>query len=172
MKLVFEGGDDPEVAAAASDAPEQVLVLLRACLQQLSVGGHHVGGYQVVAGESIAAVEPAQPAAEREPRDPGHRHHAERRRQPERLRGAVELSQREPGLGPDRPRLWINLDGLHAGQVKHDGAVTHRVSCDAVTAPAHRERKIMSTCELDAADHVRRIHRPDHGQRAVDQSCR
>ena len=44
MKLVFEGGNDPKVAAAASDAPEHVLVLLRASSQQLSVGGRHVGG--------------------------------------------------------------------------------------------------------------------------------
>ena len=43
MKLVFEGGNDPKVASAASDAPEQVLVLLRACRQQLSVGGYHLG---------------------------------------------------------------------------------------------------------------------------------
>src|SRR5215204_705630 len=132
MKLVLEGGDDPEVAAAASDAPEQVLVLLRAGPQQLPVDGRHVGGYQVVAGETVTAVEPAQPAAERESGDPGHGHDPERRRQPERLRGSVELYQDEPRFGPDRPRLWIDPDGLHAGQVKHDGAVMHGVPCDTV----------------------------------------
>ena len=100
MELVFEGGNGAEVAAAAPDGPEQVLVLLRASPQQPSVGGRHVGGYQVVAGESVTAVEPAQSAAEGESRDPGRRHDAERRCQSERLRGAVELAQREPGLGP------------------------------------------------------------------------
>ena len=166
MKLVLEGGDDPEVAAAASDAPEQVLVLLRARPQQLSVGGRHVGGDQVVARQSITAVQPAQPAAEREPGDTGHRHDSERRRQPERLRGAVELCQGEPGFGPDCPRLWIDPDGFHAGQVDHHGAVAHGVPGDAVTASAHREREVMSTCERDAAEHVGRIHTPDDGERA------
>jgi hypothetical protein len=111
------------------------------------------------------------------PAIPSHRHHAKRGRQPERLCGAVELSQCEPGLGPDRPGLWINHDSLHAGQVEHDGAVAHRVSCDAVTAPAHRDRKTMSTCELDRADYVSGIQRPDYGQRvsinhAVEHAAR
>ena len=113
-----------------------------------------------------AAVEPTQPAAEREPGDPGHGHDSERRRQTERLRGSVELSQSEPRFGPDRPRLRINPDGFHAGQVKHHGAVTHGVPCDAVPAPAHREREVVPTCERDTADHVGRIRRPDHRQGA------
>ena len=45
MQLVFERGDNSEVAAAAADGPEQVLVFLRACPQQLPVGGRYVGGY-------------------------------------------------------------------------------------------------------------------------------
>ena len=166
MKLIFKGGGDAEVAATTSDAPEQVLVLLRTSPQQLSVGGHYVDGYQVVAGESIAAVEPAQPAAEREPCDPCDRHDAERRCQPERLRGAVELAQCEPGLGTSRPCLWIYPDAFHPRQVKHDCAVTHRVPRDAVTAPTYRDGEVVSTCELDAAHHVGRIHRLEDGQRA------
>ena len=85
---------------------------------------------------------------------------------PERVRGAVELPQREPGFGPGRPRLWINPEGFHARQVEHDGAVAHGVPGDAVTAPAHREREVVSTCERDAAAHVGRINSPDHGERA------
>jgi hypothetical protein len=177
MQLVFEGGNDAKVASAASDAPEQILVLLRASRQHLSVGGYHVGGSQVVTGESIAAVEPAQPTAEGEPRDPGYGDDTERRCQPERLRGAVELSQHEPGLGPDRPLLQINLDGLHSGHVKHDGAVTHRMPSNAVTTTTYRDGEGVSTCELDATDHIGRINRPDHGQRpsinhAVKHSAR
>ena len=147
-------------------APEQVLVLLGAGPQQLAVGGRDVGGDQVVAGESIAAVEPAQPAAEREPGDPGCRHHSQRRRQPERLGCAVELSQREPGSGPDPSRRWVNPKGLHGRQVKHEGAVAHRVPCHAVPAPAHREWEVVSTRDGDAADHLGGIHRPDHDERA------
>ena len=164
MELILERCSDSEVAAAAANAPEQVGVLLRAGPQQLPVGCRHVGRYQVVAGKSIAAVQPAQPSAEREARDPGHRHHAKRRRQSDRLRGAVELTQREPRVRPDGPRLWIDLDGFHPRQVKHDGIVTHRVACNAVTAPAHRERQVVSTYELDATDYIGRIRGPDHGQ--------
>ncbi len=166
MKLVLERRDDPKVAAAASNAPEQILVLLGAGPQQLSVGGRHVGGDQVVASQSMTSVEPAQPAAEREPCDPRRRHDSQRRRQLERLGGAVELSQREPGLGPGYPSLWINPQGLHAGQVQHHGAVADGVPCNTVTAAAHRDGKVVSTCERDTAAHVGGIHRPDHGARA------
>ncbi len=164
MQLVLEGRDDAEVAAASSDGPEQVRVLLGAGPQQTSVSGHDVGGYEVVAREPVAAVQPPQPAAEREPRDPSHRDDSEGRGQPERLGRAVELAQGEPGFGPRRPRLGIDLDGFHPGQVDHESAVVRGVACDAVTAPAHCEREVVPTCECDGANHVGRIDRPDHGQ--------
>ena len=64
----------------------------------------------------------------------------------------------------DRPRFWINPDDFHSGQGKHDCPVTDSVPRDAVATPTYRDGQVMSTCELDTADHVGRIHRPDHGQ--------
>ena len=166
MKLVLEGGDDPEVAAAASDAPEQVLVLLRAGPQQLSVGGRDVGGYQVVAGESIAAVEPAQPAAEREPCDPGHDTTPSVVANP----NACVARSNSPKVSPGSARTVLVSGSTRTAFMPDRSSMMapspHRVPRDAVATPAHREREVVSTCELDAADHVGRIHRPDHGERA------
>ena len=42
MKSVLERGDDPEVAAAAADAPEEIGVLLLAGTNELALGRHDV----------------------------------------------------------------------------------------------------------------------------------
>ena len=65
---------------------------------------------------SIAAIEPAQPAAERQSRNPRHGHNPKRRRQPERLRGSVELSKREPGSARPSSSLDRLMPSCRTGQ--------------------------------------------------------
>ena len=43
VELVLEGGDDPEVPTTAAQAPEEVLILFLACLQEPTVSGDHLG---------------------------------------------------------------------------------------------------------------------------------
>ena len=50
VQLELEGGDDPEVAAAAAERPEQVRVLVVLAVTDLAVGGDHLGREQVVDG--------------------------------------------------------------------------------------------------------------------------
>src|SRR6185503_1246998 len=58
MEAELERGDDPEVAAAPAQTPEQVRVLFLAGSQELAVGGDDVGGKQVVAGQAVLTQEP------------------------------------------------------------------------------------------------------------------
>ena len=90
MQLEIERGGDAEIAAAAAQAPEELLVLLRAGGQEFSVRRDHVDGAHVVAGEAEAAAEPAEAAAQREPAHAGVRHRARGGRQPVRQRFAIE----------------------------------------------------------------------------------
>ena len=90
MQLEIERGRDAEIAAAAAQAPEQILVLLRAGGDEFAVGGHQVDGAHVVAGEAEAAAEAAEAAAEREPAHAGVRHRAGRGRETVRQRLAIE----------------------------------------------------------------------------------
>jgi hypothetical protein len=46
-----ERRDDAEVAAAASQRPEQIGVLVGGCLDDAAFGGDNLGGKQVVDGE-------------------------------------------------------------------------------------------------------------------------
>ena len=56
VQLELEAGDHAEVAAAAADRPEQVGVLVGAGAHRLAVGGHDVGGEQVVDGHAELAA--------------------------------------------------------------------------------------------------------------------
>ena len=57
--------DGAEVAAAAAQRPEQLGVLVAGGADQLPVGGDELDGEEAVAGEAVAAAEPAEAAAER-----------------------------------------------------------------------------------------------------------
>ena len=109
MQAELELGDDAEVPAAAAEAPEEIRVLVGARAHELAVGGDDVGREQVVDREAVLALQPADPAAEREPGDAGVRDDSAGRREPERLRLVVELAPEHAGLNsrrarsPDRP---------------------------------------------------------------------
>src|SRR6476661_4526193 len=133
MEPVLEGCDDPEVAAAAAQAPEQVGVLALARGQEAAVGGDDVRRDQVVAGKAVLALEPADAAAERQTRDAGARDGAAGGREAERLRLAVELAPRQARLRAHGARVGSTRMGpAGSGPLRH-------ASCRCVpmyTAPA------------------------------------
>ena len=61
VQAVLEARHDAEIAAAATQAPEQVGVLLLARPDGASVRGHDVGGDQVVRRVAVEPLEPAAP---------------------------------------------------------------------------------------------------------------
>src|SRR4051794_31695147 len=56
VQPVGEPGDDAEVAAPAAQCPEQVGVPVLVGGEHAAVGGDHLGGEQVVAGQPVAAA--------------------------------------------------------------------------------------------------------------------
>jgi len=69
MKAVFKRRHDAEVPAASAQFPEKVRVLGVARGEQSAVGGGDISGEQVIAGEAVEAMEPAQAAAQRDAGD-------------------------------------------------------------------------------------------------------
>ena len=59
-----QGGDDRVAAAAAAQRPEEVGVVLGVDRARLAVGGDQLDRLHAVAGEAVAAAEPAEAAAE------------------------------------------------------------------------------------------------------------
>src|SRR5262245_24883991 len=93
----LEGCDDAEIAAAATQRPKQVRVVLLACYDPPTIGGDNVGGHEIVDGQTELAANPAKSAAQREAGDTGSRIDPCWRYQPEGLRLTVELAERDPG---------------------------------------------------------------------------
>src|SRR5581483_1727499 len=65
--------DDTEVAASASEAPEELRVLVLGRGDELAVGGDDVRPDEVVGGEAVFALEPAAAGAGGESDDPRRR---------------------------------------------------------------------------------------------------
>ena len=147
--------DDPEVAAAPAHAPEEICVLVRARLDELSVGGHEIHRDELVDRQSVLAHDPADPAAEREPGDAGVRDDAGRHREPERLRLLVELAEQDARLHARRALLGIDADALHRREVDQQRVVCDRQAGERVPAAPHRDRQAAGAPELDRGDHVR-----------------
>ena len=108
-ELELELRHDPEVAAAATEAPEQVGMLVGARVDDAAVRRDHRGGTKRIAAEAVLAAKPAEPAAQREARDAGFGDDAAGSRQPVRLRGRVEIppSGATADTGPARVRVHL-----------------------------------------------------------------
>ena len=98
----LEPGRDAEVAAAAADRPEQVRVRLGVHAQELAVGGHDLGGQQVVDRQAVLADEVADAAAQGDPADPDRAGVAEPGRQAVGARRGRVLAARSARSRPRR----------------------------------------------------------------------
>ena len=154
MQFELERRHDAEIAATAADGPEKVGVLHRARLNERAVGGHHIGGDQIVHREPEFSAEPPEAATECEPCDPRSRVDAERRGKTEGLRLFVELAERDAGLNPRGLLLRVDADGAHRRQVDKEPALANRVAGNVVATAAHRHEQTVVAGKTHRPHHV------------------
>ncbi len=154
MQRELQLGDHAEVPATAPQCPEQVSVLVFAGPHQLTFGGHHFGGQQVVASQSVLADKVPDAAAQREPADPGRGNQAARGGQAVRLGLVVELPPGRAALRECPPAARVHAHRRHRRKIEHDTAVAGGEPGNAVRAAADRHRQPFTAGELDPADHV------------------
>ena len=154
MEAEVEGGDDAEIAAAAADAPEEVGVLVLAGHDLAPVGGHDLGGDEIVADEAALALEPATAAAGDEPAETGAPHAPARDGEAMLLRRGVELGPVGAAPGAHGLRLRVDLDRAEAAEVDADAAVHDRRAGDAVPTAVYGERQVLLAREVDRGDDV------------------
>src|SRR5205085_1647935 len=164
-------GDDAEVAAAATEPPEELGVLVFGRGDDLALGGDDVGADQVVGGEAELALEPAAAGAEREADDAGARHAPAGDGEPERQRLSVERAPVETGLSAYGVRVRVDADTRHRAHVEDDPVVDGREAGDGVASGPDRKRKPGRARETDRADDVGGPGRPeDHPRPAVEHA--
>src|SRR5215216_5409022 len=131
----LEGSDDPEVAPAALEAPEEVRVLVGAHPEQLAVGCHHVGLAHAVGVEAVLASEPTEAPAHGVANHAHPRGGAHQPRQPEELRFGDHVGPQRTWLHPGGLGFWIDPHAPHARGVDEDAPVAW--GGDAVTGGHH-----------------------------------
>jgi hypothetical protein len=113
MQSEPERGDHPEVAATASQRPEQIGVFVGGRPDDAALGGDHLGGQQVVDGQPVSAHEEADAAAEGEAGDAGVAHDAAGGGQAVRLRLVVDIAPQRTTLHPSCAAGGVDPHGPH-----------------------------------------------------------
>ena len=169
VQPVVEARDDAEVAAAAPDRPEEVRMTVGVDLEDAAVGGHDLGGEQMVDRQTVLAHEVAGAAAEREPADPDGGCVAEADGEAVRRGGGGDLTRREAACGTRDPAVGVDLERGEAGQVEHDPTLARAVAGGTVAAAADGELDAGLPRERDDASDLAGVDGPhDRRRTAVD----
>ncbi len=166
MEPELEPGDDTEVAAAATDRPEQIRLRLGVHPSHTTVGGHDVGGQQVVDREAVLPDEEPDPTAERDPADPHRAGVAEPRGEPMGSGGRGVLRRGETGADPRGAFLDVDVERSQIRQIELNAAIGAAVAGTAVAAAPNGDLQAGILRERDRPDDVLLAAGPDDGRRA------
>ncbi len=167
---VLERRGDAKVAAAATNCPEQIRVLVGAHVNHAAVGHHHVGGLQVVERKAVLRHQPAQSATERQASDPCASDAAAGGCESIQLCLTIELSPQDATLSPHRARGAVHVNALHRRQIDHQAVIDRCPACDIVTAAADRHleaERVRHSHSVDDIGHA--MAAGDGGRTPVDQ---
>ena len=139
VQAKLELRDDPEVAAATAERPEEVGVLVGGDSQPLAIGGDERIGLHVVAGEPELAGQPAHASAEGQAAHAGMGDVPRRRGQSVLLGGPVERAQQSPAADRGTAGDRVDPDAAHRRQIDHEAAVRHGQAEHAVPAAFHAD---------------------------------
>jgi hypothetical protein len=166
QQLELERGDDAEVAAAAAQRPEQLLVvgvdpaLLAVDSDQLD-RGHRV------AAEPVPAGVPADAATEHVAGDPDGAGRAVPGRQATLGGGWHEVAPDRAGADPGVPRLGVDLDSAQARGPDQEGAVEADQRIGAVTGALHGDPQPPRPGRRDRLGDLRRVVREGDRRRSL-----
>ena len=154
MEAIPEPGRDPEVAATATECPEQVGLAFLGGGQQSSVRRDDIDLEETVDRHPVLAHQPAHATAERETGDADGRHVAAGRRQSPFVRAGVVLTPGETGFGRCHTPIGIDVESFHRRKVDDEPEVDRAVPGRAVPTAPHRQGQVVAPGEADRLDDV------------------
>jgi hypothetical protein len=155
VEPVAQPRQDTEVAAAASQRPEQIAVPLTVHVQGVSAGGDEFHREQVVDRESVLSNEPADPSAQREPGDTNRMGVAEPGCQPMTRGLHGVLPGGESGLRPGASANRVDVQPTHVAEVEHEPAVGGAMTGVTVGAASNRQFKVVLARERNRERDIR-----------------
>ena len=166
-----EPGHHAEVAAPATQRPEQVGVLLGRGRHHLAAGEHDLQFDELVAGKSVFAREPADATAERQARHAGLRH--DPGRHDHRVRGGrrIDVAEQAPSADMDEPLRCVDRDLTQPAEVDRQPALGHGLARDVMPTAAHSGGKAVGARHIDCGDNVGGTRAPqDEARLLVDHA--
>ena len=154
VQLVFEAGDDTEVAAAAAQSPEEIAVLVFRRAHDRAVGGDEIHRCDVVRRPAEPPGEISEAAAKRQAGAAGVRDESEDRGQAMKLCLAIDIAEEAPGLRAREPRRRVDPHAAHQRHVEHQAVLAHGKPGDVVAAALDRERQPVLARRANAGDDV------------------
>ncbi len=138
MESKLERGDHSEVAATATECPEEILILVVAGRDLLAVGGDHIGTDQVVARQAVRPCQISDPTTQRQPADTRGGDDPPGSRQTKGVGCVVEI----PQVAPPPTRAVRSAGSTRTPRIG-ERSITDRVipgaeSGHAMTAAPHR----------------------------------
>src|SRR5262249_52700913 len=143
MEAELERGDNAEVAAAASQRPEQVGVRILGRPQQLAVGRYDVDGEEVVHREAVLAHQPPDATAEGQPSDSSVAYDSAGGGQTARLRLVVDVTPQRTTLHPGPAVGGIDPDGPHRREIDDNPVVANGGARHVVASAPNGDLQIM-----------------------------
>src|SRR2546427_9025008 len=157
MKLEFEGGDDSDVAASATNPPEEVGVIALRRLKDSPIGGDNFSRDQVVNGQTRLPSQPAHAAAEREAANARVTYDAGRNSQPVRLGSRIEVSQGGSTTYERTSSGGVDRHVSHPAEIDLETVIDHRAAAGAVCSAANSDFQILLPGEGDGGADVSRV---------------
>jgi len=151
----LERGDDTEVAAAASQRPEQIGVFVGRCPDDAALGGDHLGGQQIVDGEPVFAHQEADATAEGEPGDTGVTHDPAGGGQTVGLGLVVDVAPQRTPLHPGPAAGGVDPHRPHGREVDDYPVVADRRAGDVVAPAPNGDLQVVVSRESRRPGHVR-----------------
>src|SRR2546427_9824925 len=119
MQSELERRRNPKVPAAASDAPEQIWILLFVRVGDASLRRNEIDPEEVVAGEAQGPSEETGPAPQGQSGDAGGGDASARSRQPGTLRRLIEFAPRDPPAHDRGSALLVHPEVFHQRHADH-----------------------------------------------------
>ena len=129
--------DDPEVAAAAAQRPEELGLALGVRLDDRAVGEHDGRRHEVVDRQAHAARQVPHAAAERQPADSRGADDPDGDRQAVLMRRLEDVLEQRPAADPRHLRRGVDLDRVHLRQIDHEPVVDRAEPAAVVSTAAH-----------------------------------
>ncbi len=160
LELEFERGRDSEVRAGAPEAPEELGLLGFARPDHSTVCRDELDRPKVVDRQTELALEPADAAAERQPRNARVTDDANRTDKAVLLAGDVELAEQRTTACPGMPGRRIDGHVVQPREINDQTTVVRRVAQGAVTPAADGNLEVELAPEPDRGNdviHARRL---------------